>query len=390
VSGERSAAEREAAAAERARKRAPAAAGAVPPPPPSAFGESTSAPVPAPVLRERPARTDGSSPRPAVPAALGGLTAALAGLTATTDGRRRLAGVAGAVLVVLALLFVVRGGGDDNKAAKAAAAADLKNAPPQLPGGGRTIFPGRRVVAFYGNPQDAGLGILGIGRQSTMLAKLRKQAAPYARKTRPVLPALELITTVAAASPGADGSYTLHTPPAVIDRYLRAARKAKALLILDIQPGLNDFPTEMRRLIRWLKEPDVSLALDPEWRVQPGQVPGKVIGSVTAAEVNRTTADLAQLTQANHLPQKLLVIHQFTEGMVSNPELVANRHGLATVFNVDGFGAKPNKVNKYKALVVGKERFHHGFKLFYQEDLGLMKPASVMALTPRPDLIVYE
>ncbi len=313
------------------------------------------------------------------------------GLAATTQGRRLLAG--GGALVLLLFVLVLRGCGDkdpDLKGAAGVATAKDERPAPQLPGGGRRIFPARRVVAFYGNPQDAELGILGIGPQKQMLAKLKKQAKPYARKTRPILPALELISTVAAASPGADGSYALHTPPEVIDRYLRAARKAKALLILDIQPGLNDFPTEMRRLIRWLKEPDVSLALDPEWRVAPGQVPGKVIGSVTAAEVNQTSADLAQLTKANNLPEKLFVIHQFTDGMVTNPELVAKRPGLATVFNVDGFGAKANKVGKYKALVVGKERFHHGFKLFYKEDLGLMTPKSVMALVPRPDLVVYE
>jgi hypothetical protein len=317
--------------------------------------------------------------------------AALTAFAATVQGRRVLAGAA-ALLVLVVGVLLLKGGDDEASTGDKAAAATkvTQQAPPELPGGGRRIFPDRRVVAFYGNPQDDELGILGIGPQKTMLAKLKKQAEPYARKTRPVLPALELITTVAAASPGDDGSYTLHTPPEVIDRYLRAARKAKALLILDIQPGLNDFPTEMRRLIKWLKEPDVSLALDPEWRVQPGQVPGKVIGSVTAAEVNQTSADLAQLTKANRLPEKLFVIHQFTDGMVTNPELVAKRPGLATVFNVDGFGAKPNKVNKYKALVVGKERFRHGFKLFYKEDLGLMKPASVMALTPRPDLVVYE
>ncbi|MCW3014329.1 MAG: hypothetical protein JWO02_1421, partial [Solirubrobacterales bacterium] len=261
---------------------------------------------------------------------------------------------------------------------------------PQLPGGGRRIFPDRRVVAFYGNPQDAQLGVLGIGSEKTMLAKLRRQARPYARKTRPVLPALELISTVAAAAPGAEGTYSLRTPAAVIDRYLRAARKAKALLLLDVQPGLVDFPSEVRRLRRWLKEPDVGLALDPEWRVQPGQVPGRVIGSVTAAEVNATTAELAQLVKAERLPQKLVVVHQFTDGMVTNPELVATRPGLAMVFNVDGFGARANKVAKYKALVADKGRFHHGLKLFYEEDVGLMKPASVMALLPRPELIVYE
>lgn len=299
-----------------------------------------------------------------------------------------------AAVVVAAL---VAGRCEDTPAPKTGrAAAPGASAPPpskplaQLPGGGRRIFPDRRVVAFYGNPQDAQLGVLGIGPPSKMVAKLRRQAVPYARKTRPVLPALELISTVAAASPGDEGTYTLRTPASVIDRYLRAARQAKALLLLDVQPGLVDFPSEVRRLRRWLKEPDVGLALDPEWRVQPGQVPGKVIGSVTAEEVNTTTAELAQLVKDEGLPEKLVVIHQFTEDMVTSPELVANRPGLALVFNVDGFGAQPNKIAKYKELVVGKARFRHGFKLFYEEDVGLMKPSTVMALAPRPDLIIYE
>ena len=56
----------------------------------------------------------------------------------------------------------------------------------------------------------------------------------------------------------------------MIRRYLKAARKAKALLMLDIQPGRSDFFTETTRLRKWLKEPDVGLALDPEWRMGPG------------------------------------------------------------------------------------------------------------------------
>jgi hypothetical protein len=303
--------------------------------------------------------------------------------------------MASAALVVTVLgVAILTTRGDDAEGpggdGAAAAAAQRAEPLPQLPGGGRRIFPDRRVVAFYGNPQDEQLGILGIGSQTSMLAKLRKQAKPYARKTRPVLPALELIATVAAASPGADGTYTLRTPAKVIDRYLRAARKAKALLLLDVQPGLVDFPAAVRRLRPWLKEPDVGLALDPEWRVQPGQVPGQVIGSVSAAEVNATTAELAQLIKSERLPEKLLVVHQFTEGMVTDAELVRTRPGLAIVFNVDGFGTKATKVSKYKALVADKGRFHHGFKLFYEEDTGLMKPSSVMALHPRPELIVYE
>ena len=111
------------------------------------------------------------------------------------------------------------------------------------------------------------------------------------------MPAMELIAVVAAADPGEGGRYNLRQPDSVIRRYLKAARKAKALLILDIQPGRCDFFTETKRLRKWLKEPDVGLALDPEWRMAPGQVPGQVIGSVSAQEINATTDWLNKLTK---------------------------------------------------------------------------------------------
>ncbi len=132
---------------------------------------------------------------------------------------------------------------------------------------------------------------------------------------------MELIAVVAAAHPGEGGRYNTRAEPKVIDRYLRAARKAKALLILDIQPGRSDFFTEAQRLRKWLKEPDVGLALDPEWRMAPGQVPGNVIGSVEAREVNATSAWLAQLVKEGDLPEKLFLIHQFTDDMVDDTQL---------------------------------------------------------------------
>lgn len=302
--------------------------------------------------------------------------------------RRRLIGIAALVGVVAVGGWGVTRSSDSGSGADAAAKTQAKL--PQLPGGGRTIFPQRRVVAFAGNPQDPGLGALGVGKSTTMIKKLEKQAGAYARKTRPVLPALELITSVAAAAPGAAGDHVIRTKAATIDHYLKIARKADALLLLDIQPGLVDFPSEVKRLQKWLLQPDVGVALDPEWRVQPGEIPGQVIGSVTAAEVNTTSEYVAQLVYHNHLPQKLFVVHQFTEGMVKNPEQLLNRPGLATVFNIDGVGAKPNKIAKYKSLSASKPTYKHGFKLFYQEDTGLMTPKSVMALRPRPDLVVYE
>lgn len=295
------------------------------------------------------------------------------------------------VVVAIAVWFGGLGAEDNNGAGAAETGASIPAADlPQLPGGGRRIFPDRRVVAFAGNPRDEGLGALGIGTATSMVAKLRKQAAEYERKTRPVLPALELITSIAAVAPGATADHVIRTPAATIDRYLRIARAAGALLLLDVQPGLADFPSEVRRLQKWLLEPDVGIALDPEWRVQPGEIPGQVIGSVTAAEVNATSAYVAQLVWHNHLPEKLFVVHQFTEEMVKDPERLVRRPGLAMLFNVDGVGTVPDKVAKYQALTAGKPGFRHGLKLFYKEDEGRMAPQDVMSLLPRPDMVVYE
>jgi hypothetical protein len=305
--------------------------------------------------------------------------------------RRRL--VALAVLAALIALTLIvacgSGGGDERPAGSPAAGRPDTAAPPQLPRGGREVLPRYRVVAYYGNPQSAELGTLGIGRPDAMVGRLERQAKPYAHGGRPVMPALELITTVAAAAPGEGGRYNLHASDTVIARYLRAARRAKALLLLDIQPGRADFFTETTRLRKWLRQPDVGLALDPEWRVAPGQVPGQVIGRVDSTEINATTAWLAQLVASENLPQKLVVIHQFTDDMVDETTLKARR-GLAMVLNADGFGSAPVKISKYHRFTRQSPGFGSGFKLFYHEDLGLMSPRRVLRLRPPPDFVVYE
>jgi hypothetical protein len=308
--------------------------------------------------------------------------------------RRRL--VAGAVAATLALASATAGaltgaGGEQAlprpRTGEPAAAATARA--PALPRGGRSIFPDHRVVAYYGAPQSEELGALGIGTPAQAARRLERQARPYARRHRPVLPALELIAVIANHDAGSDSMYRTRQPDEVIGRYLRAARRAKALLLLDIQPGASDFFREAKRLERWLREPDVGLALDPEWRVAPGQVPGKVIGHVDSREVNAVTAWLAQLTKEGDLPEKLVVIHQFTDDMVDDTTLKA-REGLQIVLNADGFGTKPVKKSKYDAFTRRAPGFEPGLKLFYEEDVGLMSPRQVMGLRPPPDFVVYE
>jgi hypothetical protein len=201
---------------------------------------------------------------------------------------------------------------------------------------------------------------------------------------------MELISTVATFAPGASGLYRDHAPVAVIRRYLRAARAIRALLILDIQPGRGDFAPEVARLARWLREPDVGLALDPEWHVGAGEVPGHVIGSTDAATVNAAAARLAAIVKRYNLPQKLLLVHRFTEDMIAGDEQLRRYPGVATVVNVDGFGSQTVKVAKYNIFIGRTHGLRRGLKLFYNEDLRTMKPAEVLGLRHPPDVVVYE
>jgi len=118
-------------------------------------------------------------------------------------------------------------------------------------------------------------------------------------------------------------------------------------------------------------------------------VPGEVIGRVDSREVNAVTAWLAQLTADGDLPEKLVVVHQFTDDMVDDTTLKA-RDGLQIVLNADGFGTAPVKKSKYDAFTRRAPGFEPGFKLFYEEDARLMTPRQVLALRPPPDFVVYE
>jgi hypothetical protein len=294
------------------------------------------------------------------------------------------------VLAAAAFLAgVVTGAGGGDESSDSSSEAQARQGPAAtLPGGGRKIIPGRHVVALYGAPQDPELGALGIGSPATAARKLQRQTRAYRSRGTRELPAMELIASVANRDAGDDGRYRTRQTDAVIRRYLKAARSIGAILLLDIQPGRADFLTEAKALERWLAEPDVGLALDPEWRMEEGQIPGQAIGSVSAEEVNSVSRWLSGGVRRGRLPQKLLVIHQFTRNMIRDRDTLLRPPGVMPVLNVDGFGDQAQKRAKYSELA--QRRLPNGFKLFYKEDGGLMSPQQVDSLRPRPQLVVYE
>lgn len=261
--------------------------------------------------------------------------------------------------------------------------------PPTEPGGGYTLFPSHRLIAFYGAPDLPVLGVLGQGQPAQVWPQLAATAAAYASPPVVVVPTFELITFVAQASAGPDDTYASEIPAAEIDSYLQVVKAHGGMLILDIQPGRTNFLADAEALQPWLEQPDVGLALDPEWELAPGELPDRQIGQTTAAEINQVSAWLDELTAAHRLPQKLLMIHQFRPSMVTDKPAVLSEPDLAITFNMDGFGATKDKVAIYQ-LPAGDPRWFLGYKLFYTRDTPLQSPAQVLALVPAPEVVEYE
>ncbi|GAB2650737.1 hypothetical protein [Kribbella swartbergensis] len=263
---------------------------------------------------------------------------------------------------------------------------------PQLPRGGRRLFPTYQLVAFVGAPGAPALGPLDSNLDERA-RRLERLAASY-RGGRVAQPVMELIVTTAQGAPGPDGKYRSRIDPEQIDKYLAVARKHRMLLMLDVQPGQAKPIDEIRRLERWLRQPDVGLAVDPEWQVGPGQVPGRVFGRTSGAELNGIAAYLSGLVTRYRLPEKLFVFHQLTPPIVRGETTLRAYPGVATVKSVDGIGNRGQKVATYRGLTTTLPKgIRTGFKLFYSEDTrhgALMTPAQVLALRPRPDLVIYE
>lgn len=264
-------------------------------------------------------------------------------------------------------------------------------APQHLPDGGQTIVGRLRVVAYYGGPDGPALGVLGAGTPDEAAAAVSARAKSYARYGRPVQPAMELLATVAQGSPGPDRTYSRAVRSTQIASYLAAAHARHLLLILDIQPGAGEFLPQVKALRPFLLDPAVSVALDAEWKVPPGQRPGNGrIGSSSAASVNAVGAYLSQLITAHDLPDKLLIVHQFRKSMLPDRSHIKRYPGVEEVLHADGEGSPTLKRAVYRQLAFPVPRFGIGFKVFFTEDTRLMSPAEVMALKPRPDIVTYQ
>ncbi|MGH9468387.1 MAG: hypothetical protein ACRD1Y_13625, partial [Terriglobales bacterium] len=258
------------------------------------------------------------------------------------------------------------------------------------------LLPFERVVAYYGNFYSKQMGILGQYPPAEVLAKLQAVVAAWTKAdpTTPVVPALDYITVSAQQAPGPDGDYRMRMPAGQIEKAIHMADQIHGLVFLDVQPGWSSLTSELPRLAPYLQLPNVELALDPEFALVPGKRPGVWRGTMSAEQINYAARWLAQIVQQNHLAPKILVVHRFTQHMVTEARFIRPLPEVEIVMDMDGFGSSAEKISAYRDFIEREPVQFTGFKLFYHNDIKwghhLMSPAEILALSPRPIYIVYQ
>ncbi len=261
--------------------------------------------------------------------------------------------------------------------------------PEPLPG---ALLPGHRIIAYYGNPLSKRMGILGQIEPDAMLARLEETAIEWARvdTTRKVMPALHLIATVAQRKPGSGKKYRIRMSDSLIERVAVWAEERGWIMFLDVQIGHSTVAAEVEALLPYLRRPYVHLALDPEFAMKRGGIPGRRIGTLDATDLNHAIGVLAGLVTEHKLPPKVLVVHRFTRPMLTNHDRIRLDPAVQVVIDMDGFGSRPHKETAYRRYIVPEPVQYTGFKLFYKNDRPMMTPEEVLGVHPVPVYIQYQ
>ncbi|HMG09417.1 MAG TPA: hypothetical protein VK609_12950 [Mucilaginibacter sp.] len=262
----------------------------------------------------------------------------------------------------------------------------VKNTPYPLNG---AILPFKRVVAFYGNLYSKKMGILGELPPKEMLAKLKGEVKHWekADPKTPVQPALHYIAVVAQGDGGKDGKYRYRMPFKQIDSVLVLAKKAHAIVFLDVQVALSNIQAELPLLEKYLAMPQVHFGMDPEFSMKDGSKPGRKIGTYDAADINYVSGFLASMVKKYNLPPKILVVHRFTKKMVTNYKNIKLRKEVQVVMDMDGWGEPDLKTGTYRYFINQEPVQFTGFKLFYKNDI---KKKPFHMLTPEEVLSRYK
>jgi len=259
------------------------------------------------------------------------------------------------------------------------------------------VLPYNRIIAYYGNLFSKRMGILGEIPKDSMLNKLQQEVTAWqeADPTTHTIPALHYIAVTAQAAPGKGNKHRLRMPFHQIDTIVSWAKEINALVFVDIQVGHSTVKEEVPPLEEYLKLPNVHLGIDPEFSMKNGERPGSKIGTFTSDDVNDAIDFLATVVRKNNLTPKVLIVHRFTQGMLTGYDKIKKVPEVQVVIDMDGFGSKILKTGTYQRYIYKEPVQFTGFKLFYKNDNapsagGIFSPAELLKFAPRPVYIQYQ
>lgn len=270
--------------------------------------------------------------------------------------------------------------------------------PPEAPyPNGGAILPFSRILAYYGNFYSRNMGILGELDPPEMIAHLLNKKAEWeaADPDTPVLPAIHYIAMVAQADGGADGMYRAVMPDEHIEKAYTLAKEIDGIMILDLQVGLSTIERELPKFREYLTRPEVHLGIDPEFSMKSGKKPGVVVGTYDAADINFVINYLSEIVREYQLPPKVLIVHRFTQDMVTRFDAIEPTPEVQVVMHMDGWGSKQLKYGTYNHVILPEPVQFTGVKIFYKNDLkppstGILTPQEVLNLQPKPIYIQYQ
>ncbi len=267
----------------------------------------------------------------------------------------------------------------------------------------RSLLLNNDILAYYGHPNSRNMGILGRYSMEELDSQLQTLAKEYEKAGgKKVITAFYIIY----GTVWPEGEIGIINNDLLM-KYINYAQKRNMLVFIDHQIGKYTPLVAIRKLLPYLKYPNVHLALDPEWRTTK---PMQEIGTVSAVEINQVQQVMEDYMKENHIAgERMLVIHQFKPWMLgTRADIKTSFSKVRLVHCADGFGSPNQKRGSYRAnayddynLEVPKKPTLNmpvkSFKLFYNFnipgagfDSPLLTPKEVYALDPRPYLIMYQ
>lgn len=239
------------------------------------------------------------------------------------------------------------------------------------------------IVAYYGRPGVASLGVLGQYPIDTLKSIIKKKASEYTGITgKSVTPGFDVIYGLATADPGADKDYITHLSDEKLQPYIDAAEHDGFVLFIDAQLGKNTPQQAVKHILKYLDHHNVHIAIDPEFEVSNLNVaPGKQIGQIEGEWINEVQEAMSRYMKEHHITEeKMLLVHMFRHTMVLSKTAIRKYDNIKLIMNLDGHGSPKLKIDIYNQMYTEgyQKRVAGGFKLFFKEDHPLMTPKQVM------------